>query len=323
MRKFSLCLLALLFVDLAAAQVPELHGAGLEPGVLPDRWPTASPHCMEMQEYYVHEYNPNFYMLRQSPCSDYEKPFIYLIFGSEKALLWDTGSRNALTREAVDRLIARWLKVNQRASIPLVVVHSHHHSDHTAGDAQFSGRPDTTLIKPDLDSLKTFFGFHNWPDEVVSYDLGNRPMDLIPIPGHSDDSFALYDRRTGILLSGDSVYPGRLYVADFDDFKKSIHRLALWTDGKIVAHVLGNHIEQTRTPYLDYPIGRMAQPEEHELEMSVGHILELDRALAHQDAPARLALRDMTIWPLNPEVLKEMRARQHQSEEEDRKVVYP
>jgi len=124
-------------------------------------------------------------------------------------------------------------------------------------------------------------------------------------------------------LTGDTVYPGRLYVTDFADFKKSIHRLAEFTDGKMIAHVLGNHIEQTRTPYLEYPIGKLSQPEEHELEMNVGTILELDRALSHMQGPARLALRDLTIYPLDPEVLKGMRATQHKSEEADRKIVWP
>jgi len=32
-------------------------------------------------------------------------------------------------------------------------------------------------------------------------------MDIVPIPGHTDDSIALYDHRTGILLTGDTVYP--------------------------------------------------------------------------------------------------------------------
>ncbi|MEO8050888.1 MAG: MBL fold metallo-hydrolase [Acidobacteriota bacterium] len=218
------------------------------------------PRCMEMEEVYAHEYNPNFYMLRQSACTDYEKPFIHVIFGSERALLWDTGSRNARTREAVDRLIERWLKVNNRTSIPLIVVHSHHHSDHVAGDAQFADRPDTTLIKPDVESLKTFFGFQHCPEEIKAFDLGNRMMDLVPIPGHTDDSFALYDRRTGVLLTGDTVYPGRLYVTDFPDFKKSIHRLAEFTDGKLISHVLGNHIEQTRTAYLEYPSASCRSP---------------------------------------------------------------
>jgi hydroxyacylglutathione hydrolase len=308
---------------LLCAQAPQPDGAGLEAGVLPRTWPTASPRCMEMQEYYVHEYNPNFYMLRQSPCTDYEKPFIYLIFGSEKALLWDTGSRNALTREAVDRLINRWLKVNHRASIPLVVMHSHRHGDHTAGDPQFADRPETTLVKPNLASVKAYFGFQNWPTEIKVFDLGNRLVDIVPIPGHSDDSLALYDRRTGILLTGDTVYPGRLYIDDFPSFKKSVHRLAEFTDGKLVAHVLGNHIEQTRTPYLNYPVGKVWQPDEHELEMSVGHILELDRALSQMQTPKRLALRDLTIWPLDAEALKEMRVQGPISTAEDQKFILP
>jgi glyoxylase-like metal-dependent hydrolase (beta-lactamase superfamily II) len=267
----------------------------LEKGTLPEHWTTGGPNCMEMQEYYIHAYNPNFYILRQSGCTDYEKPFVYLIFGADKAMLWDTGSRNSRIREAVDRLIGRWLVDNKRASIPLIVMHSHKHGDHIAGDAQFADRPDTTLVKPDLASVKAFFGFQSWPEQVAVFDLGGRPMDLLPIPGHTDDSFALYDRRTGILLTGDTVYPGRLYVADFDSFKASIHRLAAFTADKPIAHVLGNHIEQTTTPFVDYPVRTKYQPEEHELALSAGAILEIDRALQGLKEPKSVFLRDVTI----------------------------
>jgi hydroxyacylglutathione hydrolase len=278
----------LVFAGLLGAQT-------LEKGTLPEHWPTGGPNCMEMQEYYIHEYNPSFYILRQSGCTDYEKPFLYLIFGADKAILWDTGSRNSKVREAVDRLIDRWLKENKRTSIPLIVMHSHKHGDHIWGDSQFADRPETTLVKPDLTSVKAFFGFQNWPEEVRTYDLGGRAMDLVPIPGHTDDSFALYDRRTGILLTGDTVYPGRLYVSDFPAFKASIHRLAEFTADKQIAHVLGNHIEQTNTPFVDYPTGTKYQPEEHELALSVGQILEVDRALQNMKEPKTTLLRDLTI----------------------------
>jgi hypothetical protein len=87
--------------------------------------------------------------------------------------------------------------------------------------------------------------------------------------------------------------------------------------------LFGYRRPKTRTPYLEYPIGKLSQPDEHQLQMSVGDILELDRALLHMQGPARLALRDMTIWPLNDEVLKEMRAKQHETEEADHRIVYP
>ena len=316
-------MLPLLISFAAWGQAPQPDGAGLERGSLPRQWPTSGEHCMEMQEFYVHQYNPDFYILRQSACTDYEKPFLYVIFGSDKALLWDTGSRNGRTREAVDRLMERWLKARHRTSIPLVVVHSHHHSDHVAGDAQFADRPETTFVKPNLAAVKEFFGFQNWPEETRVLDLGGRPMEILPIPGHTDDSFALYDRRTGILLTGDTVYPGRLYVDNFGEFKKSIHRLAQYTDGKIIAHVLGNHIEETRTPYLEYPIGKLNQSEEHTLELNAGSILELDRALAGMKESGRLALRDMTVFPLDAKSLPELKETRATTEAADRKVVWP
>jgi len=36
---------------------------------------------MEVPDWQVHEYNADFYIIRESGCTHYEKPFIYLIFG--------------------------------------------------------------------------------------------------------------------------------------------------------------------------------------------------------------------------------------------------
>jgi glyoxylase-like metal-dependent hydrolase (beta-lactamase superfamily II) len=86
----------------------------------------------------VHEYNPNFFILRQSGCIHYEKPFLYLIFGRDKALLEDTGAGQIDTASIVTNLVAKWAKRNNKTGpVPLIVVHSHSHGDHTAGDAGF------------------------------------------------------------------------------------------------------------------------------------------------------------------------------------------
>src|SRR5690348_8282799 len=74
------------------AQAPQPDGAGIEPGKLPARWETGGPKCMELPEWQVHEYNEDFYILRESGCVHYEKPFLYLIFGKDKAMLMDTGA---------------------------------------------------------------------------------------------------------------------------------------------------------------------------------------------------------------------------------------
>jgi hypothetical protein len=65
-----------------------------------------------------------------------------------------------------------------------------------------------------------------------------------------------------------------------------------------VAHVLGAHIEEARTPFLDYTIGTKFQPDEHALELSRGHLLELNDALERMGATiVRRAMADFTIWP--------------------------
>jgi hydroxyacylglutathione hydrolase len=248
---------------------------------------------MEQPDWTVHAYNEDFYILRQSGCTHYEKPFLYLIFGSSKALLLDTGAGdNPGTASAVQALLKRRGK---RAE--LIAVHSHGHRDHTAGDAEIAkiGR----VVPPDLSALTKEFSIAQWPEQTGSIDLGERVIDAIPIPGHDPVSIALYDRRTGVLLTGDSVYPGRLYVSDWPAFRASMQRLVEFTKMRPVSHVLGTHIEQTRTPFRDYVVGTTFQPNEHALELSRAHLLELAAAVSG-DKPERIALRDFTVWPRGP-----------------------
>src|SRR5260221_14490788 len=88
----ALTMLLGLSANPASAQFSQPDGGNLERGALPAHWYSQDPKCMEIPQWQVHEYNPNFIILRQSPCTDYEKPFIFLMFGKEKALLADTGS---------------------------------------------------------------------------------------------------------------------------------------------------------------------------------------------------------------------------------------
>jgi glyoxylase-like metal-dependent hydrolase (beta-lactamase superfamily II) len=292
-------------VPAAWAQFPEPNGGDLEPGVLPTTWLTGGPKCMESPEWQVHEYNANLYILRQSGCTDAEMPFLYLFFGKDRGLLWDTGSRNGNLVPTLQRVVHNWLERNHRTSIPLIVMHSHAHRDHTAGDAALQVLVDPamsiTFVPATLQDTKSFFHIQNWPDDVGQVELGGRLLNIIPIPGHDPVSIALYDRLTGVLLTGDSLYPGRLYVPDFPTFQASIERLVTFTNGKPVAHILGNHIEQTRTPFKDFPIGTIYHPDEHSLDLSMGTLLELACGLkAMQGVPRRYATRDFTVWPTGP-----------------------
>jgi hydroxyacylglutathione hydrolase len=124
-------------------------------------------------------------------------------------------------------------------------------------------------------------------------------LNVIPIPGHEPASIALYDRRTALLLTGDTLYPGRLYVRDGPAFTASVQGLVDFTRDKPVAHILGAHIENTRTPFLDYPQGTTYQPDEHGLELGRAYPLELNEALTDMRGTiVRRSLRDFTVWPL-------------------------
>jgi hydroxyacylglutathione hydrolase len=236
----------------------------VQTGSLPLTWTPGTGNCLEEPDWQVHEYNEDFYVLRQSGCTHYEKPFLYLIFGEGKALLLDTGAGSPNTAAFVSGLMAK----RGRADWELIVAHSHGHRDHTAGDVGFAAMPKAKVIAPKVEELKAALGIANWPVDAGSLDLGGRVVDAIPIPGHDDVSVAFYDRKTGVLLTGDSMYPGRLYVSKWKEFSESVHRLVEFTRTRPVAHVLGTHVEQTRTPFRDYPTGTTFQPGEHVLALS-------------------------------------------------------
>ena len=270
-------------------------------GSLPRQWAVAGPDCAEQPDFQVHAYNSDFFIIRQSGCTHHEKPFLYLLFGEDTALLLDTGAgiETELTTTplnvvgVVDHVIEDWLMANGRDSIPLLVSHLHSHGDHTAGDADLATRPNTTLIAPSVEAISAYFGITTWPEEIVQFDLGGRIIDIIAIPGHDINSFAYYDRQTGVLLTGDSLYPGRIYVnGDPAVFAVSNQRLVDFAAANTVTHILGTHIEQTRTPFVDYPVGTVYQPDETPLEMTVGQLIELNeylKAIGTNFVPYRFA----------------------------------
>jgi glyoxylase-like metal-dependent hydrolase (beta-lactamase superfamily II) len=276
------------------------NGMGLQAGVLPGKWRTGGPNCVTVPDWQVHEYNQDFYILRESGCIHFEKPFLYLIFGEEKALLEDTGAGEVQTAPFVMELLAKWAKQTKHKPVSLIVIHSHAHGDHIAGDKQFQALAEVQFIAPDPAEIQKAAGIAQWPTDIGHIDLGNRVIDIIPIPGHNSASITLYDRRTGILMTGDSLYPGRLSVseADLPAYIASAQRLADFVEVHPVSYVLGTHIEQTTTPYLDYPRGSVYQPEEHSLDLTRAHVLELNDAFQSMNGKLeKIALPDFTIVP--------------------------
>lgn len=251
-------------------------------------------------QFQTHRYDPHTYVLRQSKAASAEAPFMYLLFGNERALLLDTGAgkqtQAAPLRAAVDGIIAGWLAEHPRDGYELVVAHTHGHNDHVAGDGQFADRPGTTIVGREPPAVQAFFGFTSWPEQTVRFDLGGRVLDVTGSPGHHPAAITVYDPWSGFLLTGDTVLPGRIYAFDFAAFLASMDRMMEFAGARQVTHVMGCHIEMTSQPGRDYPLGCTYQPDERPLQMTVGQLAAVrDAARSVRDQPGAHVFDDFLI----------------------------
>jgi glyoxylase-like metal-dependent hydrolase (beta-lactamase superfamily II) len=73
--------------------------------------------------------------------------------------------------------------------------------------------------------VRNFFALGDNLDEVGKFDLGGRELEVFGIPGHHPASVAIYDLWPKFQLTGDTVYPGQLYVLDTPPFRAGLGRL--------------------------------------------------------------------------------------------------
>jgi hydroxyacylglutathione hydrolase len=249
----------------------------------------------------VHRYDPHTYVLRQSKGLTAEAPFLYLLFGAERAVLFDTGASKKTVGnplcETVDELIEAWLAEYPREDYELVVAHTHGHLDHVEGDAQFADRPATTVVDRELETVQEFFGFTAWPDQIVEFDLGGgRVLELTGTPGHQCAAVTIYDPWSGFLITADNALPGRIYAFDFPVYLDSMERTVEFARVHEITHVMGCHIEMTRRPGRDYPVGCRYQPDERPLQMTVEQLIDLrDAARSIKDNPGAHTFDDFLI----------------------------
>jgi glyoxylase-like metal-dependent hydrolase (beta-lactamase superfamily II) len=252
----------------------------------------------------VQRYDADTYLIRQSVKTNVEAPFIFLFFGTEKVLEIDTGAGGLKIRPTIDKVIADWMAQKGIQSLQLVVAHSHAHGDHIAGDGEFADRANTVVVGHSPEQVAQFFNIHSWPDDVAAFNVGGRELDIIPMPGHELAEIALYDRRTHLLLTGDALYPGRLYIPtdpvdQFPAYRASVDRVAHYTRSLKVSWILGNHIEMTTTPGRDYPMHAATHPNEHVLQLPYARLLELQAAVDKMGPEPRLEVHhDFIIYPL-------------------------
>jgi len=186
----------------------------------------------------------------------------YLITGQRQALLFDTGMGIGDVKKVTSDL----------TKLPIVVLNSHTHHDHVGGNWQFDTiyGMDTDFTRANArgsreaaqaevapseicgDLPKGFDkqAYATKPWKIAAYkhdgdrlDLGGRVLEIVATPGHTPDSVSLLDREHGLLFTGDTYYPGEIWlhdpITDLAAYGASIRRLAALTPQLKI--VLGAH----------------------------------------------------------------------------------
>lgn len=146
---------------------------------------------------------------------------LYLIAGSERAVLLDSGfgARPGLRKKA-----------EVLCGLPVDLVHTHAHGDHTGGDREW---PEVWLHPADWDRYQQDHGAWGLTlhplEEGMRLDLGGRQLEVLHVPGHSPGSVALLERQSRWLFSGDTVMaqPVFLHLPDssVSDYCRSLCKL--------------------------------------------------------------------------------------------------
>ena len=259
-------------------------------------WIHGSPGCSEGIDppIQVFQQDKSTWVLRQNKCLSFEAPFMYLLLGDDRALLLDTGATD--NPEIFPLFTTVRSLIGERS---LLVLHSHSHGDHRRGDEQFTGQADIELVAPNAAGLQAFLDAADRIGSDRSIELGGREVIVLETPGHQEESITLCDSQTRWLLTGDTVYPGLVYVKDWQAYRESISRLARFAQNHELVAVLGAHIEMTDTDGEYYPIGTVYQPHEAPLPLSPEVLQTLDTALAKADGKETVQLDELVIQPMN------------------------
>lgn len=127
---------------------------------------------------------------------------LYLVEGSEKALLIDTGTKISAL-DSIVRLITQK---------PLFVAVTHIHVDHAGNmnyfDDIYYHPADTSL----LHRLPQYPGRVHFLTEGDNFNLGNKTIEVLLMPGHTPGSVVLIDRQAGNCFSGDAFGSGQVWM---------------------------------------------------------------------------------------------------------------
>lgn len=265
------------------------------------QWIHGSKNCKTNQDstFDVYKHGVDSFIIRQNKCLTFEAPFIYVLVGKQKILVLDTGALENNPEFSLYTELEKIIGKEQLSFKQILVVHSHGHSDHYKGDMYFDGHSNVKLIKTSAIDIREYFGFTDWPQGQTTIDLGERKVTVIPTPGHQEEAISLYDHQTQWLMTGDTLYPGYIYIKNWQAYRNSINKLALFVSNNEVSAIMGAHIEKKNQPASFYSVGSTYQPNEAKLELGVQSLHILNTKLKTMDKPKEITFDDFIIKPMS------------------------
>lgn len=128
---------------------------------------------------------------------------MYIIEGTEKAMLIDAGTKCAELDKVVRKITGK----------PLFVVITHFHPDHAGNIAYFDKiymhRADTALVR--MMNIP-YDGKIEFIDEGDVFDLGGKKLEVYFMPGHTPGSIILVDKNAGSCYTGDAFGSGQVWL---------------------------------------------------------------------------------------------------------------
>lgn len=161
------------------------------------------------EPYEVRKVGENFYSI-QDPGSRQ-----FFVVGPENVLLFDTGMGYSSVME----------RIRTVSDLPVKVAITHGHVDHVGGLREFG---ECMISERDVPMLPEGIKAEIIKEgDVVS--CGDYSFDVIEIPGHTDGSVVFLEKSKKIMIGGDSIQPGPIFMfgdyIKFDDYISSMKKL--------------------------------------------------------------------------------------------------
>jgi len=146
---------------------------------------------------------------------------MFLLTGTKEALLIDSGVNTSNAREIAESI----------TDLPVKLINTHTDRDHISGNNAFEvvhmGVKEEALYRANGGTVEVVPVLQG---DII--DLGDRPLEIIDLPGHTPGSIAILDVKNRVLIGGDSIQDGRIFMfgehRNLPDYIASLEKLSAY-----------------------------------------------------------------------------------------------